>query len=94
MYDPREEPGGASVRKRIRIDEKTHMPTPAHHTLVHIESLNFLRLRGTYRGSGREKTSTGRVRPSRGRSDSVSDKATAVRGGGAGWYETGCGGLV
>ena len=54
------------------------MLTPAHHAVVHIESLNFLRLRGTYRGSGREKTSTGRVRPSRGSSDSVNDKDTAV----------------
>ena len=75
------------MRKRASTEPTRHMLTPAHQIVVHTESLNFRRLRGTYRGSGREKTSIGRVRPSRGSRDSVSDKETAVRGGGGG-----CGG--
>ena len=47
MYDRLEEPGGAFVRKRMRTEKKAHAPTAVHQMVVHIESLNFLRLRGT-----------------------------------------------
>jgi len=52
--------------------------TPASQAAVHIASLCFLRPLGTCRGSGKEKTSRGRDRPSRGSSDSVNDKETGA----------------
>lgn len=75
---------GLRVRKRIRMELKKHMLNPAHQAAVHLWSLYFRRPRGTYRGSGNENTSTGRVCPSRGRSDSVSESVGLVRGGGCG----------
>ena len=66
------------------------MLRPVHQTTVHIESLNFRLPLGTYLGSGSEKTSTGRVWPSRGSSDSVSESAICVGGGGRGCESGGC----
>ena len=69
------------------MEKKRHVPTLAHHAAVHRESLYFRLLLGTNRGSGSVKTSRGRVRPSRGSSDSVRESAASARGGGGG-----CGG--
>ena len=75
---------GLLVRMRTRKQEKRHMQSPVSQAAVHAASLYLRRPRGMYRGSGREKTSTGRVRPSRGNRDSVSDGARSNRGGGSG----------
>jgi len=89
--------GGLLVRKRIRKDETRHVETPVNHIAVQIESLYFRRPRGVWRGSGREKTSFGRLCPSRGRRDSVRESEMAARvvsggggGGGGGCCRGGC----
>ena len=47
VYDRFDELDGDFVKKRMRIEETRHILTPDNQTVVHIESLNFLRLRGT-----------------------------------------------
>lgn len=73
-------------KNNSRMEKKTHTETPVHQNMVQCESLNFRRLRVICRGSGKENTSMGRVVPSLGSSDSVSDKeiGSRVREGGGG----------
>jgi hypothetical protein len=82
------------LRKRRTTEKITHRETPVHQTAVHIESWYFRRRLGMCRGSGRENTSSGLVRPSRGKRDSVRDKETGSRlvvgGGGGGSGRGGC----
>lgn len=77
---------GFFVRKRRRIEKKTQTETPVHQMAVQMELWYFLRRLGVCRGSGRENTSSGLVRPSRGRRDSVRDRDTGslLVGGGGG----------
>lgn len=56
------------------MENTTQTLTPKSHIDVQIESLYFRRPLGVCLGSGSEKTSRGRVRPSRGNNDSVRDK--------------------
>jgi hypothetical protein len=82
-------PGGVGFffRKRRRIEKNTHIETPVHQNAVQMESWYFRRRLGMCRGSGREKTSSGLVRPSRGKRDSVRERDTGsllVAGGGGG----------
>jgi len=72
------------------MEQNTHIESPVHQIDIHIASLYFRRPREICRGSGKLKTSSGRVLPSRGSNDSVSDKETAVLGGGG----RGCGDLT
>ncbi|KAI6040564.1 hypothetical protein EDC04DRAFT_2893956 [Pisolithus marmoratus] len=65
---------GFRARKSKRTEEKTHIATPIHHTIIH-ESLNLRRGSDLF-GSGRENTSSGQVVPSLGSSDWAS---TVVR---------------
>ncbi|KAI6043335.1 hypothetical protein EDC04DRAFT_3138538 [Pisolithus marmoratus] len=64
---------GFRAGKSKRTEKKRHIATPVHHTIVHDESLNLRRGRDLF-GSGRENTSSGRVVPSLGSSDWVSDR--------------------
>jgi hypothetical protein len=84
--------GGLFVRKRRRMEKNTHKETPVHQMAVHIESWYFRRRLGVCLGSGRENTSSGLVRPSRGRRDSVreSDTGSLLVVGGGGGSDRGC----
>lgn len=87
---------GCRAANRRTIEETTQMVTPDNQMDVQIESLYFRRPFGVCRGSGREKTSSGRTRPSRGNSDSVKDRDRGCCGGfgaglGLGAYSSGGG---
>jgi hypothetical protein len=74
-------------RKRDRTEKNTQIATPVHHIAVHKKSWYFRRRREVCRGSGRENTSSGLVRPSRGKRDSVRERETGsllAAGGGGG----------
>lgn len=91
--------GGLSsleVVNSIMIENSRHSEIPVHHNAVHMKSLNFRRPLGTCRGSGSEKTSSGRTVPSRGSSESVSDSETGCLpvGGGGGIDGGRCGRLL
>ena len=58
-----------------------------HQITVQMESLYFRRALETCLGSGNEKISRGRVFPSRGSNDSVSDNETRGGGGMEGWWD-------
>lgn len=71
---------GLPVRKRMITEKKRQNVRLEHQITVQMESLYFRRALETCLGSGKENTSRGRVFPSRGSNDSVSDDE--ARGGG------------
>ena len=67
------------------MQKKRQRVTPVHQTAVQAESLYFHFPRRTCRGSGREKTSMGRLWPSLGSRDAVrANEAGSLVGGGGG----------
>ena len=78
---------GLPETKRRTMEKSTQRVTDPSQSEVHIESWYLRLLRGVCLGSGREKTSNGRVKPSRGKRESVRDREWAVGGIGGG----GCG---
>ena len=75
------------VKKRMIIEKSRQRVRLEHQMTVQIESLYFRRAFETCLGSGNENTSRGRVLPSRGSNDSISDNETRGGGGIEGrWY--------
>ena len=64
---------GFLAAKSRKMEKNTQRVTDPSQSVVHTESWYLRLLRGVCLGSGRKKTSIGRVRPSRGRSESVRD---------------------
>ena len=86
-------PLGFLAAKSRMMEKITQTVTDPSQSEVHIESWYLRLLRGVCLGSGRKKTSNGRVRPSRGRRESVRDCEWTVIGiGGGGCGRFCCGG--
>jgi len=67
-------PFGLFVTKRRRMQKKKQRVTNPNQSDIQVASWYFRRLRGVCRGSGRKKTSRGRIRPSLGRRESVRER--------------------
>jgi hypothetical protein len=67
-------PSGLFVTKRRRMQKKTQRVTNPNQSDIQVASWCFRRFRGVCRGSGKENTSIGRVRPSLGRRESVRER--------------------